>query len=56
MLRFMQRKPQPKWDDPAESQRFLDTAKAVEASDDPREFEAAFKRIAPTKSKPKPSH
>ena len=38
--RAMPRKPAPKWDDPEESKRFLDTAKAVEASDDPKDFDA----------------
>lgn len=42
----MPRKPAPKWDDPAQSQRFLDEAKAAEASDDPKDFERALKRIA----------
>ena len=43
----MPRKTAPKWDDPEESQRFLETAKAVEASDDPKDFERAVKAIAP---------
>jgi hypothetical protein len=42
----MPRKPAPKWDDPEESQRFLDEAKAAEASDDPKEFERALKIVA----------
>lgn len=42
----MPRKPEPKWDDPEESQRFLDTAKDVEASDDPKEFARALKTVA----------
>jgi len=45
----MPRKPNPKWDDPDESRRFLDTAKAVEASDDPRDFERALRTVAPYK-------
>jgi len=45
----MPRKPAPKWDDPEESKRFLDTAKAVEASDDPKDFERAIKTVAPAK-------
>ena len=36
----------PKRDDPEESERFMETAKAVEASDDPKDFEKALKRIA----------
>ena len=51
----MPRKPNPKWDDPEESKRFLETAKAVEASDDPKEFERVFKRVAPHRVKQKPS-
>ena len=47
----MPRKPEPKWDDPEESKRFLDTAKAVEASDDPEDFERALQRVAPKKPK-----
>lgn len=45
----MSRKPKPKPDDPAEYERFLETAKAVEASDDPKTFERAFKKIVPLK-------
>ena len=47
MSRAMPRKPEPKWDDPEESKRFLDTAKAVEASDDPKDFEKALGAVAP---------
>ena len=43
----MTRKQKPKNDDPAEFKRFLETAKAVEASEDPEDFERAFKRVAP---------
>ena len=43
----MSRKNNPKRDDPEESKRFLDTAKTVEASDDPEEFERVLKRVAP---------
>lgn len=42
----MPRKPAPKWDDPEESKRFLETAKAVEASDDPKDFDKALKVVA----------
>lgn len=41
----MPRKPEPKWDDPEESKRFLETAKAVEASDDPDDLEGALKKL-----------
>lgn len=49
----MKREPPPKWDDPEESKRFLDTAKAVEASDDPKDFERALKTVAPLKDSPR---
>jgi hypothetical protein len=42
----MPRKPAPKWDDPEESKRFLETAEAVEASDDPDEAERALRLVA----------
>jgi hypothetical protein len=45
----MPQKPKPAWDDPEESKRFLDTAKAVDASDDPADFERALKAVAPKK-------
>ena len=41
----MPRKPNPKWEDPEESKRFFETAKAVEASDDPAEFDRALKKV-----------
>ncbi|MCI0348171.1 MAG: hypothetical protein L0Z53_01995 [Acidobacteriales bacterium] len=48
----MPRKPKPKPDDPAEYKRFLETAEGVEASDDPKAFERAFKRVVtPAKSR-----
>lgn len=47
----MPRKPAPKWDDPAQSKRFLDEAKAAEASDDPKEFKRALEKV--TKTSPK---
>jgi hypothetical protein len=42
--------PKPKAD-PEEYNRFLETAKAVEASEDPKEFERAFKKIVPQKGR-----
>jgi hypothetical protein len=48
-------KPKPEWDDPEESQRFLEAAKTAEASDDPKDFERALKTVAPYRGKPKPS-
>ena len=37
--------PRPKNDDPAEYKRFIETAKQVEADEDPKAFERAFKKI-----------
>jgi hypothetical protein len=51
MFSVMPRKPNPKWDDPEESQRFLDAAKTAEASKDPKDFERALKAVAPHKAK-----
>jgi len=45
----MGRKPAPKHDDPAQSQRFLDTAKEVGADTDDKALERAFKKIIPPK-------
>jgi hypothetical protein len=45
----MPRKPAPKWDDPDESQRFLDEAKAAQASDDPKDFEKALSAVVSAK-------
>jgi hypothetical protein len=49
----MARKPKrnPKWDDPEESKRFLETAKAAEASDDPKDLERALIRVARSKAR-----
>ena len=47
----MPRKPAPKPDDPEESQRFIDTAREVEASEDPKDFDRAFKKVV---SRPDP--
>lgn len=41
----MPQKPKPAWDDPEESKRFLDTAKSVEASEDPQDFARALKTV-----------
>ena len=51
----MPRKPAPKWDDPEESKRFMDTAKAVEASDDAADFNRALKAVAESPLKAKGS-
>ena len=45
----MPRKPNPKWDDPEESKRFLEAAKVAEASTDQKDFERAFKKIVSQK-------
>jgi hypothetical protein len=45
----MPHKPKAKRDDPEEYKRFLETAKEVEASDDPKALEKAIKKIAPKK-------
>ena len=50
----MTRKPEPKWDDPEESKRFLDTAKAVEASDDAADFRKALSAVVSDKPNAKP--
>lgn len=44
----MRKKPQTetKWDDPEESQRFLEEAKAAEASEDRKDFDAALSTVA----------
>jgi hypothetical protein len=34
------------WDDPEQSKRFLDSAKAAEASENPDDFDRALKKIA----------
>jgi hypothetical protein len=47
----MPRKPTPKWDDPEESKRFLEAADKVGASEDPKDFERALKKVA-TSGKP----
>jgi hypothetical protein len=44
----------PKEDDPAQSKRFIDTAREVETNDDPAAFERLFKRVAQA-PKPKKS-
>ena len=48
----MPRKPQPKFTDAERHKRFVDMAKEVEASEDPKEFEKAFDKVARTKISP----
>jgi hypothetical protein len=50
----MPHKPKPKPDDPAQSKRFIETAKAVEVDEDPKAFERVFKKIVPAKQ-PRPA-
>jgi hypothetical protein len=45
----MPRKPSPKWDDPEQSKRFIEAAKAAEVSDDPKALDRVLKKIAPRK-------
>jgi len=47
----MTRKPKPKPDNPEEYKRFLETAKEAGASDDARDFERAFNKVARPKPK-----
>jgi hypothetical protein len=39
-------------DDREEHKRFLETARKVEASDDPKDFERAFKKVATKRPAP----
>lgn len=41
----MPRKPQPKLTDAERHKRFVDMAKEVEASEDPKDFEKAFEKV-----------
>lgn len=45
----------PKLTDEQRHARFVETARAVGASEDPKDFEGAFKRVAQTKSEPRSS-
>lgn len=47
----MRRKLAPKLDDPAQSQRFIDTAEEVGADTNDEALERAFKKIVPPKRK-----
>lgn len=51
----MARKPSSKQDDPAESKRFAETAKAVGADASLAVFERAFSKVVPAKSQPQKS-
>ncbi|HEV8015842.1 MAG TPA: hypothetical protein VGP48_09930 [Stellaceae bacterium] len=41
----MSHKPKPKPDDPAQSKRFIETAKAIGVDESPEAFERAFKKV-----------
>ena len=47
----MGRKPQPRPDDPAQSKRFIDTAREIEADESEEGAERAFKKVTHPKSK-----
>ena len=42
----MTRKPQPKLTDAERHKRFVDMAREVEASEDPKDFDRAFEKVA----------
>jgi hypothetical protein len=45
----MPRKPKPPADDPAQSKRFIETAREIGTDESRERFERAFKRIVPAK-------
>lgn len=47
----MTKKSKPKLTDAERHARFVEMARKVEASDDPKDFDEAFKRIVPQKSR-----
>lgn len=49
----MPRKPaqKPKLTDAERHKRFVEMARAVEASDDPKDFDRAFKKVAPSSAR-----
>jgi hypothetical protein len=44
-MRRMTRKPNPQPDDPAQSKRFIEAARAAETNESPKEFERVFQRV-----------
>ena len=50
MTRKAQSKPAPKLTDAQRHKRFVEMARQVQASEDPKDFEKAFNRVVPTKS------
>lgn len=51
MPKSRQRTTKPKLTDAERHKRFVEMARQVGASDDPKDFERAFKKVAPSKSK-----
>lgn len=55
-LTIMPRKSKPRQDDPAQSKRFIETAKALGVDESPEAFERVFKKVAkPSKVKNAPT-
>jgi hypothetical protein len=54
-MRAMPRKPAPKPDDPAQSKRFIETAREIGADESPEAFERAFKKVAKPPKPTKPT-
>jgi hypothetical protein len=59
MLASMPRKPAPLPDDPEQSKRFIEAARAAGTDEDPEAFERAFERVVvrsrkPTTTPPRP--
>jgi hypothetical protein len=50
MVNHPNRSKKKKLDDPAQAKRFVETAKAVEASEDPADFDKAFKKVTTRKA------
>jgi hypothetical protein len=48
----MTAKRKPKLTDAERHARFVETAKAVDASEDPKDFDRAFEKVAPATSRP----
>lgn len=54
MIGVMARKPNPPRDDPAQSKRFIDMAREVEAEGSKEDLGRALKKIAPRSQQPQP--
>lgn len=48
-------KPMPKPDDPEQSKRFIEMAKALEADSSPEDFDRAFRKVAAAPRSAKPA-